>query len=292
MHFSIRKLCFFVVPGSAVLVASLAGCNKTGAPESSIAAVPIAQAAPAPPPRPTPTPDPMLAIRQAQQIPHWAKSRVLLKVPVKPGNKVFALTFDDGPWPEYTREILQILKDNNVKATFFMVGQELSRRPKIGREVRDAGHAIGNHSWDHPSRPRDPVGQIQRTDAAIKRELGFAPTFFRPPYGILKNGMAKQARKEGQAVLIWSADCADWKRPGSDHIARMIIGQASPGGIALMHDGGGNRSQTVAALPIIIRELRERGYRFVTIPELMKERYLAPPKPKRAAAKKPVKKKP
>jgi chitin deacetylase len=95
----------------------------------------------------------------------------------------------------------------------------------------------------------------------------------------LKNGMARQARKEVEAVLIWSADSGDWNRPGSARIARRILSQASPGGIALMHDGGGNRSQTVAALPVIIRGLKERGYRFVTIPELMQRRYIAPPQP-------------
>jgi peptidoglycan/xylan/chitin deacetylase (PgdA/CDA1 family) len=293
VHFSFREVRRLAAPlCGGVLIMLLSGCNRSGAPEPTAAAISPAQAAPIARPRPTPKPDPMIAVRARQQIPNWAKSRVLLRVPVKPGDKVFALTFDDGPWPEYTRQILQILKDNDVKATFFMVGQELSRRPEIGREVRDAGHAVGSHSWDHPARPRDPVGQIQRTDAVIKKQLGFAPTIFRPPYGILLNGMARQARKEGQAVLIWSADCADWKRPGSDHIARMIIGQASPGGIALMHDGGGNRSQTVAALPTIIRELRERGYRFVTIPELLKLRYIAPPRPKKPAAKKSVQKKP
>jgi len=182
--------------------------------------------------------------------------------------------------------MLKILKEHDVYATFFMVGQEVSRRPEIAREVSEAGHAVGNHSWDHPSRPRDPVGQITRTDAAIKKAIGYTPKIFRPPYGILHNGMARQAMKQGDPVLNWSADCADWKRPGADHIARMIIGQATPGGIALMHDGGGDRSQSVAALPIIIKSLRAKGYRFVTIPELLAMRYVAPPAPKKT--KKPV----
>ena len=208
----------------------------------------------------------------ARDIANWAKGRKISEVPVAPGTKVFALTFDDGPWPEYTREILQILKANDVKATFFMVGQEVSRRPEIAREVRDAGHAIGNHSWDHPSRPRDPIAQVEKTDAIIRKELGFRPTFFRPPYGLMKNGMAAHAMSLRDPVLLWSADSADWKRPGVDHIVRMIVGQAHPGGISLMHDGGGNRSQDVEALPIIISSLRAKGYRFVTIPELLKLR--------------------
>jgi chitin deacetylase len=250
----------------------------------------VAQAAPSPPhrtPMPIPTPDPLFAMRQAQQIPAWARKRVLHKVPVKPGLKVFALTFDDGPWPNSTRQILRILAANDVRATFFMVGQELQRRPEIAREVRDGGHAIGNHSWNHPLRPRDPVAQIQRTDALIRNVIGTNPTLFRPPYGALNNGMAQQAMKEGQAILIWSADSDDWQRPSARVIASRIVREAGPGGIALMHDGGGNRSHTVAALPLIIHTLRARGYRFVTVPELLKLRYVAPKKPaaKKAAVK-------
>lgn len=235
-------------------------------------------AAPTPAPTPTATPNPNI---EASKIPNWAKSRVILKVPVRPGDKPFALTFDDGPWPEHTQDVLDILARYNVKATFFVVGQEVKRRPQLLKKIRDAGHSIGNHSWDHPSRPRDPVGQVQRTDAVIKATVGFTPTIFRPPYGILKNGMARQAMKGHKPVLIWSADCADWKRPGASHIAMMIENQASPGGIALMHDGGGNRSQTVAALPGIIENLQSRGFELVTIPELLRRRYIAPPKPKK-----------
>src|SRR5690606_19666657 len=101
---------------------------------------------------------------------------------------------------------------------------------------------------------RDPVAQIQKTNAQIKKVMGFTPTTFRPPYGMLKNGMAKQAMKERQAVLIWSADSNDWKKPSADRMARTIINQATPGGVALFHDGGGTRHSTVAALPRILTE--------------------------------------
>ncbi|MBV9468399.1 MAG: polysaccharide deacetylase family protein [Abitibacteriaceae bacterium] len=262
-----------------------AGCAKftsTGVSPSTLkAAAPVNMPgltvahASAPAPRATEPPNSL-------SIPTWAQGAVIHKVPVRPGEKVFALTFDDGPWPEYTREVLRILAANNIKATFFMVGHEVRARPDVARAVRDAGHAIGNHSWDHPSRPRDPVGQVERTDQAIEKALGFRPTIFRPPYGLLKNGMARQAEQEKDAVLIWSADCADWKKPGAGSIASMIISQASPGGIALMHDGGGDRHQTVEALPRIINTLRERGYRFVTIPELLRMRYINPYAPKAA----------
>ena len=230
---------------------------------------------------PKPTPTPFLQ----SVIAPWARGKTLRSVPVKPGQKVIALTFDDGPWPHSTAEVLGILRDNNVKATFYMVGQEVSRRPQIARLVRDAGHAIGNHSWDHPSRPRSPVSQVTRTDAVIKRELGFTPTTFRPPYGIKHNGMAARAMKEGDAVILWTADSTDWSRPGSAKIASRVLRQASSGGIVLMHDGGGPRSQTVAALPIIIGTLRSRGYKFVTVPELLAMRYVAPKATKKPASK-------
>lgn len=258
-------------PDDEAINASTTNASASAPNSTRLVATPVAT------PKPTPKPD------DQQTIPLWAQGKVVLQVPVRPRDKVFALTFDDGPWPESTREMLAILAANKVKATFYMVGQEVSRRPEIAREVAKAGHAVGNHSWDHPSRPRNPIAQIKKTDAEIKKHLGFRPTTFRPPYGILKNGMARQAMLEKDAVLIWSADSTDWKRPGANRIADRIISQATPGGIGLMHDGGGDRSQSIAALPRIIRTLRARGYRFVTIPELLRLRYLAPPKPKAKA---------
>lgn len=270
--------CSAIVLGGAWLWSTLDAGRGTG---EALVLDTHSSAIAAPRATPTPTPEPYLD----QKIPKWAQGRVINDVPVRPGQKVFALTFDDGPWPEYTEQILSVLAQYNVKATFFMVGQEVQRRPQIARAVRDAGHAVGTHSWSHPSRPRDAVAQIKRTDAIIKRTLGFWPTCFRPPYGILKNGMARQAMKEKQAILIWSADSNDWKRPGSSRIARYILNQSSPGGIALMHDGGGSRGQTLAALPEIITTLQSRGYRFVTVPELLKMRYVAPPKPAKKKSK-------
>ena len=235
----------------------------------------------APKPKPKPSPKPTWQ----DSIPNWSKSKVIEHVPVKSGQKVIALTFDDGPWPDYSVQVLALLKEYNAKATFYVVGQEVARRPQIARQMRDAGHSIGNHSWDHPMRPRDPVAQVVRTNAVIKRELGIMPTTFRPPYGLLGNGMARKFMKDGGAVIIWSADSDDWKRPGSARIASKVLREASSGGIVLMHDGGGNRTQTVAALRTVLRVLDQRGYKFVTVPQLLKMRYVAPKTAKKAAAK-------
>ena len=279
------RLTFKFCGASALLasvVLALTGCNGASkAPVALSSPAPGVLPASAPPkPKPIPKPDPLLKFRKAHEIPSYAQGKVFKKIPVKPGTKPFALTFDDGPWPDYTGQILQILAEHNAKATFYMVGEMVQEYPKIALKVRDAGHAVGNHSWSHPSRPRDPVAQIVKTNAQIKKVLGFSPTTFRPPYGILKNGMAKQAMKEKQAVLIWSSDSDDWRKPSPERIARNVINQASPGGIALLHDGGGTRRNTVAALPIILEELSARGYHFVTIPELLKLRHIPPPKPK------------
>ena len=210
-------------------------------------------------------------VRAALAIAPGARGQLLNGVPVKKGDKVFALTFDDGPWPVYTRQILRILKENDAKATFYMVGQVVAEYPELAREVVRDGHALGNHSWNHPSRPRDPVRQVQRTNAAIKRATGFSPTTFRPPYGIVAS-MAREAMRQGQPVLIWTSDSNDWKRPGASRIASNVLRDAGEGGVALMHDGGGNREQTVMALPTIIAELKSRGYKLVTVPELLRHR--------------------
>jgi chitin deacetylase len=212
-------------------------------------------------------------------IPQWARGRIVRQVPVQRGEKVIALTFDDGPWPRYTKEVLKVLASRNVKATFFMIGQEVQRRPDLVREVHAAGHVVGNHSWDHARKPRNPADEVSRTDAAINKAIGVESTLFRPPYGAMKNGMATQAMRKGQCVVIWSADSSDWKHSTADGIAQRILRQSSPGGIALLHDGGGNRGSTVSALPRIIDTLRKRGYRFVTVPELLALRHGEAKKP-------------
>ena len=254
---------------------------------SNAGSTPASAATPKPVPKPKSTPDPLGKFRAVQQVPDWAKKRVITKVPLKPGQKLFALTFDDGPWPKFTEAILEILAEYDAKATFYMVGDVVRSHPKIARKVRDGGHAVGNHSWSHPSRPRNPVAEVQKTNAEIKKVLGVLPSTFRPPYGILKNGLAKQANKDNMPVVNWSADSGDWRRPSAEKIASRVLRQASPGGIALMHDGGGPRSRTVQALPIIIRGLQDRGYRLVTVPELLKARYVAPVKPKAKSKPKP-----
>lgn len=224
-------------------------------------------------------------------IPAWAQGKVVANVKLKHGVKAVALTFDDGPWPHSTNQILAILKKHNIKATFFMVGSELAKRPEVGRDVVAAGMVVGNHSWNHPAKPSDAISQVKHTDSVIYKDLGIYNHLFRPPYGILKNGMAAQAKSEKHAVMLWSADSEDWRRPPASTIAKTVMREVYPGGIILMHDGGGNRTQTVAALKMIIPALKEKGYKFVTVPELMEMRYVKPKPVEKAQVTKADKKK-
>lgn len=184
-----------------------------------------------------------------------------------------ALTFDDGPNPVYTSQILAILQTYNVKATFFDVGYLVKDYPNIVRQEFLQGHSIGNHSWSHPELTRLSAtgifSQLVSTSDAIQSVVGTRPTIFRPPYGSFNRIVLSQATRLNLSTIIWNNEAHDWAAPGVNVIARRILNLARDGGIILLHDGGGFRAQTVAALPIIITTLRQRGFTFVTIPQLL-----------------------
>jgi peptidoglycan-N-acetylglucosamine deacetylase len=187
--------------------------------------------------------------------------------------KLVALTFDDGPWPKTTGLILQILKNYNAKATFFWVGQEAKRRSAITKKVVAAGHALGNHTWNHryhvveaPEARRE----LRSVQQLLQQDLKVTPTLFRPPGGRLHNGLAKEAKRQGYVVVMWSVLSRDTYPDATvTSIWRNVVDGVKPGSIVLMHDGGGRRDKTVKALPKILATLRKRGYRFVTVPELL-----------------------
>lgn len=215
---------------------------------------------------------------------HW-QSKTLNHVQVDPANKAIALTFDDGPWPGTTSEVLNILKKNNVKATFFVVGRNVSNYPQLMAQIVADGHAVGNHTWSHEYRHYSPSGaasEIDKTNDIIYKTTGVKTSLFRPPGGFLTNGLVASAHQKKNAVFMWSADSSDWKggRITVERLMDNVLKEAQPGGIVLMHDGGGNRSHTVKALPQLITKLRGQGYKFVTIPELLAmEVKPSPPKP-------------
>jgi peptidoglycan-N-acetylglucosamine deacetylase len=200
-----------------------------------------------------------------------AKNRLLYK-----GNASLpeiALTFDDGPNPYYTPQILAILQQYRVPATFFCIGRLVAAYPALVRQEFNAGYLIGNHSWSHPdlalfSASYDQL-QLTSTSQAIQAATGVRPTFFRPPYGALSVPLLMRAYQLGLTTVIWNDEGQDWARPGAGVIIQRIFSLAHNGTIVLLHDGGGDRSQTVAALPFIIVGLEEIGYHFVTIQHMV-----------------------
>ncbi len=220
----------------------------------------------------------------------------------QPGNQVFgrtitrgpanervvALTFDDGPNPPYTNRILQVLEEQHVPATFFVVGRAVDAYPSlVRREVRD-GHAIGNHTWDHAHlivmRRSDIRRTLDRTDAAVYRAARVHTKLMRPPFGSRDWIVMQAAHSLGYAVVMWSVPLAnDWEYPPARVIAQRILPHVEDGSIIVLHDGNRgqlcalkhlnphvcDRSQDIEATRLIVQSLKAQGYRFVTVPQLM-----------------------
>ena len=186
-----------------------------------------------------------------------------------------ALTFDDGPTPAYTQQVLAILKQYNVHATFFCIGEQAQEFPDLLNQENAGGNVVANHSWNHPDLTTlsddDIHAQLMSTSNTLKQATGIQPTLFRPPYGAINMQVKSQADALHLTPVLWSIDTEDWQLPGSDAIVNTVLDQASNGSIILMHDGGGDRSQTIEALPHIITGLQQHGYRLVTVPELIND---------------------
>jgi peptidoglycan/xylan/chitin deacetylase (PgdA/CDA1 family) len=188
-------------------------------------------------------------------------------------HKEIALTFDDGPQPGNTERVLDVLERYGVPATFFCVGMNARAHPDILTRMREQGHGFGNHTWSHPFLPEltrsQLTEQIERTQEAIAEAAGGpAPTLFRPPYGSRTPEVLGWLAESGLTTALWDVVPDDWAMPGADHVARTVLDQARPGSVVLLHDGGGDRLQTVDALPPVIEGLLERGYRFTLVDEM------------------------
>ena len=187
--------------------------------------------------------------------------------------RAVALTFDDGPWPGQTQQVLRILRRFHAPATFFVVGQLAEHLPRlVAAERRQPGIEVEDHSWSHPltppfgeQRPRIVRFQIGRTLSALERE-DVHPTLFRPPGGGYSDRVVAIASSFGLRLVLWSVDPRDWA-PGATArgIDREVLGHVHPGSIVIMHDGGGDRTATIRALPRIIRGIRHRGLRLVDV---------------------------
>ncbi|WP_053372678.1 polysaccharide deacetylase family protein [Paenibacillus sp. FJAT-27812] len=194
----------------------------------------------------------------------------------KPGKeeKLIALTFDDGPDKRYTTEILDILKEKGVKATFFVVGQQVSKNPEVLQRIVDEGHAVGNHTYHHKDlsklNKQQIIEEVKTADAAIKKAIGFTPILFRAPYGAVSDTLKVLLKSNNRDLVGWNIDTRDWAGTSSADIRKMIKNEAKPSGIILMHSFGGKHiKNTVQALPDVIDDLVKKGYTLVTVDQII-----------------------
>lgn len=211
--------------------------------------------------RPTPRPSP----RSAQTRPN----HVISRVPTT--RKVVALTYDDGPFPQWTPRFLDVLKRKGVRGTFYVCGNMVASHPSIARRTVEEGHELGNHTWNHPSLNRisaDAVrSQLNRTNQIIQQHNGGIPVAtMRPPYGARNASVDEICRQLGLTVILWDVDTNDWRRRTAQQITETVLNQVRPGSIVLFHD---RLQGSLDAQAPIIDGLRARGYEFVTVSELL-----------------------
>ncbi|MBP6600345.1 MAG: polysaccharide deacetylase family protein [Verrucomicrobiales bacterium] len=190
---------------------------------------------------------------------------------VKTSRKVIAITFDDGPHPENTPRLLDMLKERKIKATFYVVGDMVKYSPQLLRRMVAEGHEIGNHTVSHGTLSRmsndSLIKELKTAHEQILHETGVAPRTMRPPGGAIKKDQKALMMEElGYPTILWSVDPLDWKRPGPAVVTSRLLNGASPGGILLVHD---LHKPTVDAMPSTLDQLLAQGYEFVTISELI-----------------------
>ena len=190
-------------------------------------------------------------------------------------SKEVALTFDDGPDAKYTPMILDILKQNGIKATFFIVGVQASKNPSVVKRIVKEGHAIGNHTWNHPQIPKLTEQQIDKqissTDNILYSLIGYHTDLFRPPYGAMNNKNIEQVGSMGYKIIDWSVDTRDWAGTPVSQMMTYVQKQFRSGGIILQHCAGNDKNMinTINALKQMISLFKGKGYTFVTVPEIL-----------------------
>ena len=184
-------------------------------------------------------------------------------------NKTIALTFDDGPGP-YTEKLLDILDKYDAKATFFLIGNKVSARANTLRRMQSRGHQLGNHSWSHPELNKVSAEQlaseIDQTNNVIKQAVGTKPNTIRPPYGAFNRAVLEQFRQRGMSAVVWSVDTRDWADRNSEIVCSRAVAGARNGAVILMHD---IHQTSVNAVPCILDSLKQQGYSFVTVQNLI-----------------------
>jgi peptidoglycan/xylan/chitin deacetylase (PgdA/CDA1 family) len=179
---------------------------------------------------------------------------------------VVYLTFDDGPAPAWTPRVLELLARYRARATFFVLGRSAAAHPELVRQEFAAGHGVGNHTWSHRRltglRGAQLAAEVSATSSAIQRITGAPVRCLRPPFAAVDAASADRVRALGLRLVLWDVDPDDWLRPGARTIAGRVLGRVRSGDVVLMHDGGGDRSQTMAALEQVLATLSARGFRF------------------------------
>ena len=190
-----------------------------------------------------------------------------------PAIRQVALTFDDGPHPIHTPEILDILDTLQVPATFFCIGREVERFPQLIKEIRRRGHVVANHTFNHPDLSKASHEQtseeLQKTSDLLRSLAGTTLRLFRPPFGLIRRDGLRIVKAHGLITVGWDTVGRDWELPAAQAIVSSALTDIRNGSIVLLHDGGGDRSQTVEALPEIISQLRSRGFGFVTVEQML-----------------------
>jgi peptidoglycan/xylan/chitin deacetylase (PgdA/CDA1 family) len=197
-----------------------------------------------------------------------------------------ALTFDDGPHATLTPKLLDHLAAHHIKATFFVIGENVAEHPEIVARAAREGHEIGNHSWSHPNLAKmsdDGVRrQLRQTEEAIENAIGHKPTLLRPPYGSLTARQKRWIHEQfGYEIILWDVDPLDWKRPGPTVVCNRIVKETHAGSIVLAHD---IHPGTIAAMPSILDQLQAKGFQFVTVPELIRMAVPEMPRPAKQTA--------
>jgi peptidoglycan/xylan/chitin deacetylase (PgdA/CDA1 family) len=199
-----------------------------------------------------------------------------------------AMTFDDGPSAALTPKLLDLLAAHHIKATFFVIGENVAEHPEIVARAAREGHEVASHSWSHPNLAKmsqeSVRSQLQRTDDAIKSATGKSPTLLRPPYGSITEREKRWIHDEfGYDIILWDVDPLDWKRPGSAVVRNRILKETRPGSIVLSHD---IHPGTIEAMPSTLDELEAKGFKFVTVSELIGMATPETPHPKAEAVEK------
>lgn len=262
---SVLRLVQGVVIASVLLMGAACASSAKGVSAGAATASAIATH------RPTSTPSTLLMNLGCKSTVHPASS----VIDSGPATRNVALTFDDGPSPDYTANILSTLEQTHTPATFFVVGSNVKQYPALVQREANDGFAIGIHTWDHPYMTKLSTQQRQwelaATAQAIHNALGadYCLRYWRPPFGDYNDAVVALARSLGLSTVTWDVDPQDWSNPGVKTIVNRVLSAVHPGAIILMHDGYQNRAETAAALPLIIRGLKRRGYTPVTLPVLL-----------------------